>query len=295
MAEALFGEDFLRRLESLRLALVRSAGSQAEGLRLAGPAGGTGEFRDHRNYVFGDEPRYIDWNLYGRLEKLYLKEFTPEHEGRALVLLDISGSMTAGEKFDFARRLAAAVGYLASAAGDRLAVVAFNADRAVSLLVRPGPAGLYEMLDFLQKLEPAGRTGYRAAAERGAEAGIGRGRGAAIWISDFWSEPESWKDSAALADRGYESSLIRVLAGLEFRPPSGGPLLLVDSESGEKLRVSGGESAARAFEAEAARHAAALEGFAARRRCRLLTADTAASFEETALELLRRGKLVEPG
>ncbi|MHC4917407.1 MAG: DUF58 domain-containing protein [Planctomycetota bacterium] len=134
MAQALFSEDFLKRLEMLRLALVRAAGSRADGLRLAGRAGGTGEFREHRNYAFGDEPRYIDWNLYGRLERLFLKEFTLEHEGRALVLLDTSASMNAGDKFGYARKLAAAVGYLASAAGDRLAVVAFSAARVVSLV-----------------------------------------------------------------------------------------------------------------------------------------------------------------
>ncbi len=295
MAEALFGEDFLRRLEMLRLALVRSAASQAEGLRLAGPSGGTGEFREHRDYALGDEPRYIDWNLYGRLEKLYLKEFTPEHEGRALVLLDMSASMTAGEKFDYARRLAAAISYLASAGGDRLALVAFSANRAVSLSPRPGPTGLYETLEFLAGLEPQGATGYRSGAERGAEAAAGRGRGAAVWISDFWVGADKWKDSASLSTRGYDSSLIRVLSAGEFTPRTDGPLMLVDSESGERLRVAGGEPAARAFEAAAAEHAAALDSFASRHRCRLVTARTSEPFEDSALKLLRGGRLIEPG
>jgi len=295
MAEALFGEDFLRRLEMLRLALVRSAGSQADGLRLAGPSGGTGEFRDHRDYAFGDEPRYIDWNLYGRLEKLYLKEFTPEHEGRALVLLDTSASMTAGQKFDYARRLAAAVSYLASAGGDRLALVAFNSQRAVSLSPRPGPSGMYETLEFIASLKPGGSTGYRSGAERGAEAAAGRGRGAALWISDFWVEPGEWQDSASLSSRGFDSSLIRVLSGAELTPRTSGPLVLVDSESGERLRVAGGEASARAFEVAAGEHAAALASFARRHRCRLLTARTSEPFEDSALRLLRGGRLVEAG
>jgi uncharacterized protein (DUF58 family) len=294
MAETLFGEDFLKRLEMLRLALVREAGSRSEGLRLSGPSGGTGEFREHRNYALGDEPRYIDWNLYGRLEKLFLKEFTPEHEGRAVVLLDTSASMTPGEKFDFARRLAAAVGFLALAGGDRLGTVAFDAERALSISPRPGPAGLYELLEFLERLEPAGRTGYRPGAERGAEVAAGRGRGAAIWISDFWTDGEAWRDCAALGSHGYDCSLVRVLSAGEFKPDAAGPLMLVDSESGERLRVAGGEAAARAFEEAAAGHAAALQGFAARHRCRLVTADSSQAFEETALELLRSGRLVSP-
>jgi uncharacterized protein (DUF58 family) len=293
MSEALFGEEFLRRLEMLRLVLVRAAGSRDEGLRLAGRAGGTGEFREHRNYVFGDEPRYIDWNLYGRLEKLYLKEFTPEHEGRALVLLDTSASMTAGPKFDFARRLAAAVGYLASAGGDRLVAVAFDAGRSASLAVRPGPPGFYELLEFLSGLESSGRSGFTEAARRASDVGAGPGRGAAVWISDFWTEPAAWPSCASLASRGYDCSLLRVLSPGEFTPAAGGPLLLVDSETGERLQVGGGEAAARAFEASAAEHAAELEAFAARHRCRLLNADVSREFEETALDLLRRGRLVE--
>jgi uncharacterized protein (DUF58 family) len=293
MAEALFSEEFLKRLELLRLALVRDAGSRAEGLRVAGRAGGTGEFREHRNYAFGDEPRYIDWNLYARLEKLFLKEFTPEHEGRALVLLDTSASMEAGRKFGYARRLAAVVGYLASAAGDRLAVVAFSAGRAVSLVPRPGAAGFYELLKFLEGLEASGATGYRAAAERGVQVGAGSGRGAAVWIGDFWTEPADWGDCAALAARGYDTALVRVLSPEECAPSPEGPVLLVDAESGERLEVGGGKGTARAFEEAAAAHAAALEGFASRNRFRLVTAETSRPFEEAALDLLRRGRLAE--
>jgi uncharacterized protein (DUF58 family) len=263
-------------------------------LRLAGRPGGTGEFRDHRDYAPGDEPRYIDWNLYGRLERLFLKEFALEHEGRALVLLDASASMAAPGKFDFARRLAAAVGYLALAGGDRLAAVGFWGDRAVSVVPRPGPAGFLELLSFLERLEPAGTSGLRAAAERGAEAGVGRGRGAAVWISDFWTDPAAWADVAALAARGWETSLVRVLSPDEVTPGSDGPLELVDSETGERLVVGGGEAAARAFESAAAGHADALSTFAAGHHCQLLAADSSQPFEEAAVDLLRRGRLAEP-
>ncbi|MHC4917414.1 MAG: DUF58 domain-containing protein, partial [Planctomycetota bacterium] len=186
-----------------------------------------------------------------------------------------------------------AVGYLASAAGDRLAVVAFSAERVVSLVCRPGAPGFYELLEFLEGQEAAGLTGYRAAAERGAEVGAGRGRGAAVWIGDFWTEPAGWGDCAALAARGYDSALVRVLSPGEYAPPAGGPMLLVDAETGERLEVGGGEGTARAFEAAAAGHAAALEGFASRNRFRLVSAETSRPFEETALELLQRGRLAE--
>jgi len=296
MGSQLFDEDFLRRLEKLRLALVRSAGSRAEGLRLAGARGASGEFREHRNYAPGDEPRYLDWNLYGRLERLFLKEFSPEHEGRALVGLDCSASMAAGDsgrrKFDFARRLAAAVAYVGLAGGDRVTALAFNAAEARALPLRPGPRGLYDLLEFLERSAPAGATGCRAAAERAAVSGTGPGRGVAVWISDFWMPAAAWADLAAPAGRAQDVVLTRVLAPEEVRPCASGALVLVDSESGERLGLDG-SAAAAAYESAAARHAAALSAFAARHRMRLVTAESSAPFEEAALDLLSRGRLVE--
>ncbi|HOX04938.1 MAG TPA: DUF58 domain-containing protein [Planctomycetota bacterium] len=296
MASALFGEDFLRRLEKLRLALVRSAGSRSEGLRLAGARGGTGEFREHRNYAAGDEPRYIDWNLYGRLERLFLKEFTPEHEGRAVVCLDCSASMGAGPggpgKFDFARRLTAAVAYVGLAGGDRVTAVTFSGGDARPLALRGGAQGLYDLLEFLERARPAGESGLRPAAERAARAASGGGRGVAVWISDLWMPPAAWTDLAAATGRGADVVLARVLSPEEVAPPAPGALILVDSETGERLRLDGPTTSA-GYEAAAAAHAGELAAFAARHRMRLVCAASDRPFEEAALELLARGRLVE--
>lgn len=298
MTAKLFGEDFLRRLELLRLALVRAGGSRAEGLRLTAGAGGTGEFREHRQYTLGDEPRYIDWNLYARLDKLFRKEFAPDREGRAVVLLDRSASMGAGPsgaaKFDFARRLAAAAAYVGLAGGDRVAALAFDAAEVQAVRPKPGPEGLAELLAFLERLRPAGGSGYRAAAARAADFAGGPGRGAALWISDFWTPPEAWADCAAPAARGLDTVLARVLAPEEVRPEPSGAAVLVDSETGERLAAAEVAAAAAGYERAAAAHAAELEDFAARRRLRLAAAVAGEDFEDAVLELLRRGRLVEP-
>lgn len=298
MSSALFDGDFLSRLERLRLALVRAAGSRAEGLRLAGPKGGTGEFREHRNYAAGDEPRYIDWNLYGRLERLFLKEFTPEHEGRAVVCLDCSASMGAGSggpaKFDFARRLAAAVAYVGLAGGDRVTAVTYSSEGVRAHALRPGPAGLAGLLEILAQAKPAGESVPRLAAERAADAAAssGGGRGVVVWISDFWLPAAAWRDFAAPAGRALEAVLARVLSPEEVAPRADGALVLVDSETGERLLLDGPE-AARRYEAAAAAHAAALGEFAARRQMRLVSSTCDAPFEEAALDLLSRSRLVE--
>ena len=297
LASLLFDEDFLRRLEMLRLALVRQAGARGQSPHLSGAGEGTGEFREHRDYSPGDEPRYIDWNIYGRLDKLFLKQFSPEREGRVLVLLDVSASMAAGsrggEKFNFARRLAAAVAYVALAGADRVTLLAFDAEKALALTPKPGPAGLYEIFAFMESLKAAGATGYRPAAARVADASGSPGRGAAVWISDFWTDPAAWGDIAAAAG-SFDGVLVRILSPEESDPPQVGSLVLVDAETGQRLSVAGGPEAAGAFRRTADGHAAALDAFAVRHGMRPVVADSSSPFEGAVMELLHRGRLVEP-
>src|SRR5437867_1703579 len=124
---SLLTADLLRRLEQLQLLAQRRAKSSAKGERRSRARGQSVEFADHRNYVAGDDFRYLDWNLYGRFERLFLKLYEEERELPVRIFLDASESMTFGEprKFDFARQVAAAVGYVALAGFDRVSVNVF--------------------------------------------------------------------------------------------------------------------------------------------------------------------------
>src|SRR5436189_5564757 len=124
---SLLSAGLLRRLEQFQLLAQRRAKSAAKGERRSRARGQSVEFADHRNYVAGDDFRYIDWNLYGRLDKLFLKLYEEERELPVTIFLDASESMTFGEprKFDFARQVAAAVGYVALCGFDRVSVITF--------------------------------------------------------------------------------------------------------------------------------------------------------------------------
>src|SRR5712671_6795220 len=124
---ALLTPDLLRRLEQFQLLARRSAKSSLKGERRSKARGQSVEFADYRNYVAGDDFRYLDWNLYGRLDRLFLKLYEEERELPVTVFLDASESMTFGEprKFDFARQVAAAVGYVALCGFDRVSVIPF--------------------------------------------------------------------------------------------------------------------------------------------------------------------------
>src|SRR2546428_11704214 len=127
MRNSLLTPELLRRLEQFQLLAARRAKSSARGERRSRARGQSVEFADYRTYVPGDDFRYLDWNLYGRLERLFLKLYEEERELPVTVVLDASESMTFGEprKFDFARQVAAAVGYVALCGFDRVSVAAF--------------------------------------------------------------------------------------------------------------------------------------------------------------------------
>src|SRR5207237_7252513 len=124
---ALLTPQLLRRLEQFQLLAARRAKSSAKGERRSRSHGQSVEFADYRNYTHGDDFRYLDWNLYGRLERLFLKLYEEERELPVRVFLDASESMTFGTpvKFDFARQVAAAVGYVALCGFDRVSVIPF--------------------------------------------------------------------------------------------------------------------------------------------------------------------------
>src|SRR6478752_4581411 len=127
MANPLLPPELLRRLEQFQLLAKRRAKSSARGERRSRARGQSVEFADYRNYVPGDDFRYLDWNLFGRLDRLFLKLYEEERELPVTIFLDASESMTFGtpRKFDFARQVAAAVGYVALCGFDRVSVIAF--------------------------------------------------------------------------------------------------------------------------------------------------------------------------
>src|SRR5881227_3211165 len=124
---SLLSPELLRRLEQFQLLAARRAKSSSKGERRSRARGQSVEFADYRTYVHGDDFRHLDWNLYGRLDRLFLKLYEEERELPVRIFLDASESMTFGEprKFDFARQLAAAIGYVALCGFDRVSVLPF--------------------------------------------------------------------------------------------------------------------------------------------------------------------------
>ena len=229
------------------------------------------EFADYRTYVHGDDFRYLDWNLYGRLDRLFLKLYEEERELPVRIFLDSSESMTFGEprKFDFARQVAAAVGYVALSGFDRVSVIPFPdlAARAQSQETNPegtkvlpyeaaargalrsvrGKRSTMEYFRNLTSLTAGGTATLNESLRRGAlEA---RQAGVAVVISDFLDPAGYEPGLTALVGRGFQVDLVQILALEELNPASYGDLKLVDSETGAIQEVTFGKYRLKAYAA----------------------------------------------
>src|SRR5687768_2320494 len=122
----IFDADFLKRLERLHLVAKRLDWAGAGGEHAASRKGYSLEFSDYRRYQRGDDLRYVDWNIYRRLDRLVLKVFTAEEELNIYLLVDTSASMASATKIDYAKKVAAALGYIGLKNLDRVGGAAFS-------------------------------------------------------------------------------------------------------------------------------------------------------------------------
>src|SRR3954449_2040550 len=156
--EPLLEPRFLHRLEQLELVSRKIFIGRMKGERLSKRKGQSVEFADYRNYVVGDDLRFLDWNLYARLDKLFLRLFMEEEDLHFYVLIDNSLSMDFGTptKLHYAKQVAAALGFIGLVNLDRVKIEAFSDRLMQSLPAQRGRRSLWRLLDFLNKIDAAG-------------------------------------------------------------------------------------------------------------------------------------------
>ncbi len=312
MADALLTPELLRRLEQFQLLATRRAKSSSRGERRSRARGQSVEFADHRNYVPGDDFRYLDWNLYGRLERLFLKLYEEERELPVRIFLDASESMTFGEprKFDFARQIAAAIGYVALSGFDRVSVIPFpdlNSQSVVGEEAAKREATPLEMaargalrsvrgkksaMPFfrnLSTLTAGGSADLNQALRRGAlEA---RQAGVAVVLSDFLDPAGYEPGLTALIGRGFQVDLVQILAPDELEPTTFGDLRLVDSETGGHAEVTFGRFRLKAYQKMVQNFLQKLREFCQTRGINYFTASSGTPLEELLLKQLRQSEV----
>ncbi len=295
MNEPLLNPRLLRQLEQLELVARRRTRSAGRGERQSRARGQSVEFADYRPYVMGDDLRYLDWNLYGRLDRLFVKLYEEERELPVHVFLDASESMNFGRptKFEFARRMVAAIGYIALCGFDRVSVRVFpdaedGADRAARGALR-GVRGKKSAIRFFENLgqvRSGGAAAFNEALRRGALEV--RKPGVALVLSDLL-DPEGYAAGLdALIGRGFHVTVLQVLAPEEIEPTTFGDLRLVDSESGAEREVTFGRFRLKAYRQAVENYTRKLREYCRGRGIRFFRASSDTPTEAVVLKEMRR-------
>jgi uncharacterized protein (DUF58 family) len=240
-ARALLQPEVLAGLANLKLAARAAVEGTLLGLHRSAQFGFSQEFAEYRAYAEGDDPRFIDWNVYARSDRLVVKRFTGETNSHLMLLLDASASMAFGPsgltKLAYAQLLAASLAYLASHQHDAVGVAVF--DETVRALRAPSTrtGQLDGVLHLIEAARPAHRTDFSQPLEQ-FRTGHAR-RGMVALLSDFYVEPAALIERVRpLAWQGSDVLLLQILDREERSPSLSEATLLEDMESGERVEVS---------------------------------------------------------
>src|SRR5688572_17387305 len=226
-----FDEAFLRQLERLLILMRSPVRGGLKGGRRSVKRGQSVEFADYRDYTLGDDLRQLDWNVYARLEKLFVKLFIEEEDVTITFLIDGSASMAAGRpsKLLFAKRAAAALGYIGLASEDRIAVSVLGGRAARRQPALRGSGRVFRLLSNLSAIDVAvGHTDLVVAARHAAAQLSGRG---VVVLISYLLDPTADKVIRELAATNSELIILHVLSPDDLDPALEGDLRLVDAET----------------------------------------------------------------
>jgi len=231
--QELLSAEFLAQLERFALISRRAFRGRVRGERKSPRKGSSVEFSDYRAYGHGDDIRYVDWNIYGRLDRLYLKLFVDEEDLCLHLLLDASASMNFGEpsKLRYGAQLAAALGFVGLANLERVGVGVLRDRMSEGWSPARGRGQALPLMDFLGRLRSSGGTslseGLAQYVLRARDAGL------AVLISDLLDPAGYERGIKTLLERRFDVHVIHVLSPDEMNPSFGGDLRLEDAETGE--------------------------------------------------------------
>jgi len=287
-----FDEGFLLQLERLGVLMKQPVRGGLKGGRRSVKRGQSVEFADYRDYSLGDDLRQLDWNVYARLEKLFVKLFVEEEDVTVTFLLDASPSMAFGrpQKLLFAKRAAAALGYIALSGEDRVVTAALTGRSARRHSGLRGSGRIFRLLGNLSGVNPvAGPTDLLVSARHAAA--MLSGRGIVVLLSDLL-DPSADRVIRELAATGSELIVLHTLSPDELDPPLEGDLRLVDSETGEGIDVTVDLATLDDYKTRLAAWQESLADLAAKRRASYVPISTDTPLADLVFAELRRRRVV---
>lgn len=304
-APLIFDSIFLSKLERLYLLSKKMFRGKHHAERRSKHTGSSLEFADYRNYTFGDDLRSIDWNIYGRLDRLFVKLFEEEQDLPVYFLIDASASMqwTSGirhpaagcTKFDQARRVAASLAYIALANLDRVNIHYFGSQLGAHMGMSRGKGQFHKVLDFLERApEKNGQSaGTRLAFSFRAFAQRVKRRGLVFVLSDLFDADGCEEGLSLLRYNQFETSVIQVLDPAEMQPELLGDLRLIDTETEHPFEITSDPSLLKCYRLELRNFLQGVETFCNKRQIGYVQTTTAIAFEDLVLRVLRDRRLVK--
>ena len=286
--------DLLSRLDRLDVLSRKMLSGKMKGERRSKRRGQSVEFADYRNYTIGDDLRFIDWNIYGRLDKLFLKLFLEEEDLSLYILLDVSKSCDYGtpHKATYIKQVAAALGYIGLVNYNRVTIAAMADGIVAETGGLRGRRRVQPMLDFLTKLEPTGTSHLANACKRFALSN--RGRGVLVVLSDFFDKGGYEEGLKYVASGRYDLFCVQTLSPQEIDPETTlqGDLKLRDIEDADTAEVSMTGPLVKQYKANLNAYCLALKEYVTRRGGTYLFSSTAVPFDALVLNYLRERGLL---
>jgi uncharacterized protein (DUF58 family) len=289
----LLSPQLLAQLERLELVTRKVFRGRMKGERRSRRKGQSVEFADFRNYVPGDDLRFIDWNLYARLEKLFLKLFLEEEDLHFYALVDASTSMEFGNpsKLWYAKQLAAALGFVGLCRADRVKVEALGASRTKPGPVLRGRHNVWRLINHLQEIEAdvnsSLATSVRDFCLRNS------GKGILVLITDLMDKSGYESAFRFLLAQDLDVYVIHVLSPDELDPDVKGDLKLVDSEDGDECEITVSRPLLDRYKRTLATFIEGARDFCTRRGIHYVTTSTSVPVEQLVSGYLRQRGLVK--
>jgi len=288
----LLSPQLLAQLERLELVSRKIFRGRMKGERRSKRKGQSVEFADFRNYVSGDDIRFIDWNLYARLDKLFLKLFLEEEDLHFYALIDTSTSMDFGDptKLHYAKQLAAALGFIGLCRADRVKIEALGASRKNPAPALRGRSSMWRMLDYLNSIEPGDNIplaqGVKDFCLRNS------GQGILVLITDLMDKNGYESALRFLLAQNIDVYVIHVLSQAEIEPEVSGDLRLVDCEDADIAEITVSRPLLNRYKQTLATFIDGAREFCTRRGMSYLMTSTETPVEQLVSNYLRQRGLV---
>jgi len=289
----LLDPEFMNRLERLDIVSRKIFIGRMKGERRSKRKGQSVEFADYRNYAAGDDLRFLDWNIFGRLEKLFIKLFFEEEDMHVNVLIDTSGSMNFGnpDKARYARQIAAAIAYIGLVNYNRVSICAYSDRYGPEMSGVRGRRMIHQVLDYLGELDAAGAGNMSAACKkfviRHPQQGV------LLVLSDFMDKGGYETGLRYLIGRKYDTYAIQLLSPEEIDPQLAGDLRLRDVEDEDLAEITVSRALINRYKQNLNAYCQYLRDFCSRRGINYLFTSTSVPFDQLVLTYLRKRGLLK--